>query len=201
MPMNESLKLILERLQARDTLQTLSPAAVWEESLEADIQMLSFPTPTSASAVDRTMFALKAGLHLRNDSLDRSHSYSQEIEDDATGCYWHGIMHRMEGDYWNANYWFRSAGTHPVKARLQERVPEYLRSEVNIEALPEGSIRDLLMSIRDGDTWKAPIFTDAVQRQESGTVSGETRAILEYIQHIEISELLAYTVAAAANQE
>jgi hypothetical protein len=201
MSMHESLKLILERLQARDTLQTLSPAAVWEESLEADIRTLSFPTPTSAATVDRAMIALKAGLHLRNDSLDRSHSYSQEIEDDATGCYWHGIMHRMEGDYWNANYWFQSAGKHPVKATLQERASKYLRSEVSLEALPEGSIRDLLMSIRDGDTWKAPIFTDAIQRQEGGKASGETRAILEYIQHIEISELLAYTIAAAANQE
>jgi hypothetical protein len=30
------------------------------------------------------------------------------------GAYWHGIMHRMEGDAYNAGYWFRRLGRHPV---------------------------------------------------------------------------------------
>lgn len=57
--------------------------------------------------------ALCAGLWLYVDELDRSHTISQGI-DDATGSFWHGIMHRREGDFGNAHYWFRQAGAHPA---------------------------------------------------------------------------------------
>lgn len=58
---------------------------------------------------------LVAGLWLYVDQLDRSHRTSQKI-DDATGSFWHGIMHRREGDFSNSHYWFRKTGDHPVIA-------------------------------------------------------------------------------------
>ncbi|MBX7258053.1 MAG: hypothetical protein K1Y02_16955 [Candidatus Hydrogenedentes bacterium] len=57
--------------------------------------------------------ALRAALWLYIDELDRSHSISQGIED-TTGSYWHGIMHRREGDFGNAHYWFNRVGMHPA---------------------------------------------------------------------------------------
>lgn len=33
-------------------------------------------------------------------------------------AYWHGIMHRMEGDAYNAGYWFRRVGHHPIYPSL-----------------------------------------------------------------------------------
>lgn len=54
-----------------------------------------------------------AGLWLYVDDLDRSHSITQDIHT-ATGSYWHAIMHRREGDFWNAKYWFRKVGAHPA---------------------------------------------------------------------------------------
>jgi hypothetical protein len=34
------------------------------------------------------------------------------------GAYWHGIMHRMEGDSYNAGYWFRRIGKHAIFPEL-----------------------------------------------------------------------------------
>ena len=54
-----------------------------------------------------------AGVWLLHDFLDESHTISQGI-DTPTGSFWHGIIHRREGDFSNAKYWFRHAGNHPV---------------------------------------------------------------------------------------
>lgn len=51
---------------------------------------------------------LQAAIWLYVDDLDRSHSISQGIAS-PIGAYWHGIMHRREGDFWNSKYWFRQA--------------------------------------------------------------------------------------------
>lgn len=57
--------------------------------------------------------AIKAGLWLYVDELDRSHAYSQDLHS-PTGSFWHAIMHRREGDFPNAKYWYRKAGAHPA---------------------------------------------------------------------------------------
>lgn len=61
--------------------------------------------------------ACLAGLWLYFDFLDESHQLSQENET-TTGSYWHAIMHRREGDFGNAKYWFRRVGDHPVMPSL-----------------------------------------------------------------------------------
>ena len=62
---------------------------------------------------DAGMFALaRAGLFYLYDELGASHRIVQEIPTD-TGAYWHGMVHRREGDFDNARYWFRRAGTLP----------------------------------------------------------------------------------------
>lgn len=58
-----------------------------------------------------------SGLWLLAGDLDRSHSISQGIGS-ADGSFWHGIMHRREGDFGNAKYWFRRVGSHPVLEQL-----------------------------------------------------------------------------------
>ncbi len=61
--------------------------------------------------------ALQAALWLYVDELDLSHNISQTMKD-ATGAYWHGIMHRREGDFSNSHYWFNRVGQHPAMAAL-----------------------------------------------------------------------------------
>jgi hypothetical protein len=67
---------------------------------------------------DREMArACLAGLWLYHDFLDESHRISQSLHG-REGSYWHGIMHRREGDYANAKYWFRRVGAHPIHEAL-----------------------------------------------------------------------------------
>ena len=70
--------------------------------------------------------ACLAGLWLYADDLDRSHRISQGLHD-REGSYWHGIMHRREGDYANAKYWFRRVGSHPIHEPLGGRARSFAR--------------------------------------------------------------------------
>lgn len=47
------------------------------------------------------------------DDLERAHQICQSM-DDATGAALHAIVHRREGDFSNALYWWRRAGGHPA---------------------------------------------------------------------------------------
>jgi len=99
-----------------------------ELPLEAAMPELVVSGPASASVFRRveeaildpalrSRPALVAGLWLFVDELDRSHAISQDMHD-ATGSFWHGIMHRREGDFSNSHYWFRKAGKHPAMAAI-----------------------------------------------------------------------------------
>ncbi len=59
-----------------------------------------------------------SALWLLAGDLDASHEISQSIPM-PDGSFWHGIMHRREGDFWNAKYWFRKVGDHPVLRALK----------------------------------------------------------------------------------
>ncbi len=58
-----------------------------------------------------------AGLWLHQDFLDECHRISQSIGT-TSGSHWHALMHRREGDFWNAKYWFRQVGRHSIYRSL-----------------------------------------------------------------------------------
>lgn len=71
------------------------------------------------------MFALvRGGLFYALDALDESHVLFQQAHDDVAS-YWHGMMHRREGDFENARYWFRRSGTLPVASELHRESSEH----------------------------------------------------------------------------
>ena len=60
-----------------------------------------------------------SGFWLVAGDIHRSHSISQDIGN-AEGSFWHGIMHRREGDFGNSKYWFRRVGNHPVFDQISD---------------------------------------------------------------------------------
>ncbi len=54
-----------------------------------------------------------SGIWLLHNFLHPSHEISQGIHS-REGSFWHAIMHRLEGDFWNSKYWYRKVGNHPT---------------------------------------------------------------------------------------
>ena len=92
---------VTELLAGRER-PALMPQAVYRPELAPEIDSLSAPA------------LVKAGLHLLNDDLGRAHVIAQSLEGNSTADYWHAIIHRREGDYSNARYWFARVGAHPT---------------------------------------------------------------------------------------
>jgi hypothetical protein len=57
--------------------------------------------------------ALKTLAWLYVDELERAHEICQSMGD-ATGAALHAMVHRREGDFGNALYWWHRAGNHPA---------------------------------------------------------------------------------------
>lgn len=60
----------------------------------------------------------EAMLWLRIGFIDRPHEIVQSAAN-GIPAYIHGIVHRLEGDYWNANYWFRRVGDPQLVNAIQ----------------------------------------------------------------------------------
>ena len=92
---------------------------------------------------------LAAGLWLYVDDLERSHTVSQGI-DGATGSWWHGIMHRREGDFSNSHYWMRRAAGHPLLTLRPDLDPHDL-----VDAISRASGDDTELVAGQKEEWKA----------------------------------------------
>ncbi|MCM8537137.1 MAG: hypothetical protein NE334_14450 [Lentisphaeraceae bacterium] len=62
-----------------------------------------------------------AGLLMAQNYIWEAHEIVQDYED-VEASWWHAFMHRMEGDYGNANYWYRGVGTPVYFSSLLEAV-------------------------------------------------------------------------------
>ena len=103
-----------------------------------EVPMELFPRACTAENVRQALLAADAGslfpgvreprgamsgLFLYFSCVHEAHELAQNI-DTADGSYWHGILHRMEGDEYNAGYWFRRVGQHAIFARLRDAAAE-----------------------------------------------------------------------------
>jgi hypothetical protein len=126
---------------------------------------------------------------LLHDCLDESHTISQNLET-TSGSFLHAIMHRREGDFSNAKYWFRNVGDHPIFAELDER------------AHVAASLRDADASLaearlRDGN-WDPFAFVDLCHSVARGQTTA--RDLCLDIQQAEWELLFDHCYRAAAGQ-
>jgi len=102
--------------------QFLTPDAISSYAREIDpsgnadfshqLRDLSADQLFESSILDHDMAACcHSGLWLLHNFLHDSHDISQSIHS-PEGSWWHAIMHRTEGDFSNAKYWYRKAGDH-----------------------------------------------------------------------------------------
>ena len=88
-----------------------------DEALKRQLLLLG-DDPWDGVSAESRLLAI-SGLWLLAGELDLSHDISQTI-DTPTGSFWHGIMHRREGDFSNAKYWFRRSGQHLAIRQIAE---------------------------------------------------------------------------------
>jgi hypothetical protein len=126
-----------------------------------------------------------AGLWLWLDGLAESHQIVQSAQS-GTLAFWHAIMHRREGDFWNSKYWYARCGSHPALAELGPAARKLL-----------GADSPALGHVLDADQWDADGFVDLVERVHANPTGDELREAAVRLQRLEWQHLFTSCVARA----
>ncbi|WP_156922123.1 hypothetical protein [Cohnella thermotolerans] len=167
----------------------LTPGSVWHPGLDREIAQIP-----SGTAPDRRqdVHALAAALHLWNDSLEAAHEIVQLFEHYPTCNLVHAIVHRREGDYANAKYWFRRVGAHPSYPGLQARASRLLGGTDWSDKGMDIRLASALSAMAAQGDWNPYLFAEAVAIQESLVGDDAARAVLESLQLLELEGLVRY---------
>jgi hypothetical protein len=98
--------------------------------------------------------AVLAAMWLYLDGLDESHRIVQDLVG-PTGAFWHAIMHRLEGDFSNAKYWYTRCETH----RCMKLLGTVATDVVGKEAARDPAIQHIVAG-----EWNAHAFVDLVAK-------------------------------------
>jgi hypothetical protein len=150
--------------EAAEMLHALSPA-----------DLLDKPVQSSDDAA-----CLLSAMWLWHDYLDESHTISQQIHT-PSGSYFHAIMHRMEGDFGNAKYWYAKCASHPVLPVIAATAKDI----VSRAPLDKAALR---MTLQE---WNGPAFVDYVQSLHESP-SDERYAVAVALQQLEWRALFDY---------
>ncbi|MEQ1860271.1 MAG: hypothetical protein ABMA13_10065 [Chthoniobacteraceae bacterium] len=121
-----SLPDFIDRVLLRDgMLGKLLPKDILDRDLWRRVNQADDAAIAGAAIGDPGAFCLvRGGLLYALDDLDGAHKFFQDEASDLAS-YWHGMMHRREGDFDNARYWFRRAGTVPFFDALHGRAAQF----------------------------------------------------------------------------
>ena len=138
-------------------------------------------------------------LNIRDDTLVRAgalwlygflHEAHKIVQENRSveGSYWHGLVHRSEGDFSNSLYWFGRVGRHPIFPMLRAAV-----QAMNDSA---DKSKDALNLLLRGSEWNPGTFIDLCQQAYNGPV--KDMELLQRIAAKEYDLLMAYTVQQAS---
>ncbi|WP_130860612.1 hypothetical protein [Gracilibacillus phocaeensis] len=175
----KEITAILQRLNEREPLPRLLPEQVWDDQLSEEINTLAaeeIRPEGEAPPSPQTVEAVRSSLLLLNDDLYSSHTISQSL-DNPLGSYLHGVMHRREGDFPNAKYWFRKAGEHPIHALLYD----------------EG--RKMDADLEQRGTWDPAAMVDEVEEVHRNAAEDSDKGMaLRKLQMLEMQMLIGFSV-------
>ncbi len=148
------------------------PEAEIDQELNNDAQISKLPAEKQK--------LIRSLMLLWHDHLDSSHTLAQAINN-PDGALIHGIMHRREPDFGNAEYWFRRAGGHPIYPELGKRARNFLDQQKETK---------LLERLTPDGRWDPMEFIQACAEAANKGKSGTD--VLREIQRIETQVLLEY---------
>jgi hypothetical protein len=146
-------------------------------------QLLDRPVTSRADA-DGAL----AGLWLWLDGLDESHQIVQSAQS-GTLAIWHAILHRREGDFWNAKYWYARCRSHAALAELGPAARELL-----------GADSPSLQHALDAGGWDADGFVDLIERVHANPASDALRQDAVRLQRLEWERLFASCITRATQK-
>ena len=125
---------------------------------------------------------LEAMLCLRIGAIDRAHVLVQNGST-SMESYLHGVIHRLEGDFWNAKYWFRQINKSGLLSTIGATVADSLRSRGLFDETKSLKIIDR------NEHFDPMAFVDKCEAIKSSTKDGE---LLQQIGQTEWETLWQY---------
>ena len=157
------------------------------------------PVPVNPSRGDDKIYRLVSGtdwrqvLQLGSDRLvragalwlygflDEAHRLTQQ-DSSSEGAYWHALVHRSEGDFGNALYWFRRAGAHPVQDRLRAGALEAMK----------GRSTEGWQALVESPRWEPARLVELCERSSRGEPAQP--AVLREVTRMEYNLLMEYVL-------
>ncbi len=186
-------------MTASPKIQIIEPLLEWLDSLPqvVPLRAVSPGEPSSPSSDGKRLeqwitdsrlpadSLITAMLWLRIGIIDPPHEIVQ-AETTPLASYLHGVVHRLEGDYWNSKYWFRQVRDSRVLQSLSHSMEGKLK-EANLFSFATS------FKIIQGSTFVPSEFVSACEQQchpcHQAMPDSESAASLELIGWAEWASL------------
>ena len=175
------------QLRSDTTYRRLVVAGDGNPAAKGVLEALSPKTVLAVPASDDGDAALVlSGLWLLHDWLEPSHTLSQGVET-VNGSFWHALLHRREGDFNNARYWYGKCRNHPAMATLATEGQAIVKAS--------NASDDARTITRDG--WDTYAMVDFVESVYDAADDHPPVQLARDLQNLEWRILFDYTVRAA----